>query len=301
MNRSRNSCRLGTLIVLLASVAAAPSAFAQYAPGGPKFRGSVKSAEGKPLEGVTVSVRGEGKTFVTSVFTNQQGIYVFPPLEQGIKFSLWAQAQGFQTARLNVDAASGEIQTLAGLQLQPLANFEKQLTGVEWMNSFPENTPAEKREKRIYAANCSGCHANQFTLQNRFDAESWSKIVSVMSLNSNGTPMRPNAAGTPTINAYKDTHTHQVTQYAMPHKYSYPYGLAVDNQHNVWINLNNADMLAKFDPATETFTEYQMPSRGTVMRHVTINNNVSPPEIIAAETGLNKVARIQFRKASDME
>jgi virginiamycin B lyase len=506
------------------------------------------------------------------------------------------------------------------LQLEPLKNFEKQLTGVEWMNSFPENTPAERREKKIYANNCSGCHANQFTLQNRFDAESWGKIVNVMSHGSNGTPIRPNAAGTPTIDAYKDEivrfltkvrgpapanyelkplprptgeaaqvviteydlprpeappesymhdgsdwtegtpsrwqgraahdaaigpdgsiflsdettldasifkldpqtgnvtsykfpaknggvasthgialdpegniwtnnqsndnllmfdpkterfaeflrpatmpgarntvaidqkvhkgviwsatfqdgavkldpitgksifqngalrldpktgkysffplitgkdtygvtvdregngwysspasdrvdvanadtgktaeiifepagpetgmeitdldkenylklrslqnsatplhncprrigadpnadlvwvalycadkiakidiHTHQVTQYAVPHKYSHPYGLAVDNEHNVWINLNNTDMLAKFNPATEKFTEYQMPSRGTVMRHVAINSSVSPPEIIAAETGLNKVARFQFRKASDME
>ena len=42
-----------------------------------------------------------------------------------------------------------------------------------------------------------------------------------------------------------DTHTHQVTQYALPHKYSYPYGVVVDNAHNVWINLNNTDMLAK--------------------------------------------------------
>jgi len=98
-----------------------------------------------------------------------------------------------------------------------------------------------------------------------------------------------------------DIHTHKVTQYALPHKYSYPYGVVVDNQHNVWINLNNTDMIAKFDPASETFTEYQMPSRGTVMRHLAVNNTVSPPEIIAAETGLNKVARIQFRKASDME
>jgi hypothetical protein len=37
------------------------------------------------------------------------------------------------------------------------------------------------------------------------------------------------------------------------------------------------------------------------MRHLAINYTVSPPEIIAPETGLNKVARIQFRKASDME
>jgi hypothetical protein len=204
MRRSKNFHWMRVLIVMLASVVGAPSAFSQYAPGGPKFKGTVKSVEGNPLEGVTVSIRGEGKTFVTTVFTNQQGVYVFPPVERGLKYSLWAQAQGFQTARSDVDARSGDIQPVAGLQLQPLKNFEKQLTGVEWMNSFPENTPAEKREKRIYANNCSGCHANQFTLQNRFDADSWGKIVSVMSLSSSGTPIRPNAAGTPTIDAYRD-------------------------------------------------------------------------------------------------
>ena len=611
MKRSKTSCWMQALTVLLATTAGAPAVYAQYAPGGPKFRGAIKSVDGKPLEGVTVSARGAGKTFVTTVFTNPQGVYVFPPMEKGLKFSLWAQAQGFETARRDVEAGGGEVQPLAELQLKPLTNFEKQLTGVEWMNSFPENTPAEKREKRIYAANCSGCHANQFTLQNRFDAESWGKIIKVMSLNSSGTAIRPNSPGTQTIEAYKDeivrfltkvrgpgpanyelkplprptgeaarvvitefdlprpeappeyyshngsdwmegtpsrwqgraahdaavgpdgsiyltdettldaslfklnpqtgtvtsykypaknggvtsthgiaadpdgnmwinnqandnllmfdpkterfveflrpatmpgarntvavdqkahkgviwsatfqagavkldpqtgksifrngalrfdpktgqysffplitgkdtygvtvdreghawysspgsdrvgvadadsgktaeivfaptgpesgmeiidfdrenyekltslqnsatplhncprrlgadpnadvvwvalycadkiakidTHTHQVTQYALPHKYSYPYGLVVDNEHNVWINLNNADMIAKFNPATETFTEYQMPSRGTVMRHLTVNYTVNPPEIIASETGLNKVARI---------
>src|SRR5580765_8714569 len=184
MRRSKHSHWMRALIVMLATTAAAPSAFAQYSPGGPNFKGAVKTLDGKPLEGVTVSVRGQGKVFVTTVFTNPQGVYVFPPLEKGVKFSLWAQAQGFETARLAVQAGSGENQALSELKLKPLANFEKQLTGVEWMNSFPENTAAEKREKRIYASNCSGCHANQFTLQNRFDAASWSKIVSVMSRSS---------------------------------------------------------------------------------------------------------------------
>src|ERR1700741_759842 len=103
MRRSKNSHWMGVLIALLATTAAAPSAYSQYASGGPKFRGTVKSPDGKPLEGVTVSVRGEGKTFVTTVFTNQQGVYVFPPLEKGLKYSLWAQAQGFQRARVDVN------------------------------------------------------------------------------------------------------------------------------------------------------------------------------------------------------
>ena len=92
MTRSKNFRRMGALIVL-SCILGAPSAFSQYAPGGPKLSGAVKSLEGNPLEGVTVSIRGEGKTFVTSVFTNQQGIYVFPPVEKGLKYSLWALSE----------------------------------------------------------------------------------------------------------------------------------------------------------------------------------------------------------------
>jgi hypothetical protein len=147
MRRSKNFYLMQVLFVTLASTFGASDVFSQYAPGGPKLRGAVKTQEGKSLEGVTASIRGEGKTFVTTVFTNQQGVYVFPSLEKGIKYNLWAQAQGFQTARLTVDGGSGEVQPIPELQLKPLTNFEKQLTGVEWMNSFPENTPAEKRLK----------------------------------------------------------------------------------------------------------------------------------------------------------
>ena len=92
-----------------------------------------------------------------------------------------------------------------------------------------------------------------------------------------------------------------MTQYALPHKYSHPYGVVVDRSHNVWIDMVNTDMLGKFDPSTEKFTEYQLPSRGTVLRHLTVDYTVNPPAIVSSETGLNKVARIQFRKPSDME
>src|SRR3984893_15361342 len=185
MRRSKNFHWMRVLIVMLASVVGAPSAFSQYAPGGPKFKGTVKSVEGNPLEGVTVSIRGEGKTFVTTVFTNQKGVYVFPPAQSGLKYSLWAQAQGFQTAHLDVNATGGQVEVTA-LQLKPLENFEKQLTGVDWMNSFPEKTAADKREKQIFASNCSGCHDNHFALQNRFDADGWNTRSTVMSLSSEG-------------------------------------------------------------------------------------------------------------------
>jgi len=85
-----------------------------------------------------------------------------------------------------VSPGLGVTQQAEVLQLKPLENFEKQLTGVEWMNSFPQKTAADKREKQIFANNCSGCHNNHFALQNRFDADGWNKIVTVMSLSSEG-------------------------------------------------------------------------------------------------------------------
>ena len=173
------------------------------------------------MEGVTVSIRGDGKPFVTTVFTNQQGVYLFPPVEQG-KYKLWAQAQTFQTAKLDVDVASGQTQQVATLELKPLKDFENQLSGIEWMNSFPENTPQEKREKQIFASNCSGCHNNQMPLQNRFDASGWGKILSVMSLSSEGTVPRPGATGSPTINAYREEIVGFLTKVRGPSAPSYP-------------------------------------------------------------------------------
>jgi virginiamycin B lyase len=604
MRRLKNLYWFPAIFVLLVSVVVVPRVFTQYAAGGPKFKGTVKSADGKPLEGVTVSLRGQGKTFVTTVFTNQQGVYVSPAVEKALKYDLWAQAQGFEATRTEVTAASGATQQVAPLQLKSVANFENQLTGVEWMNSFPEKTPADKREKQIFVSNCSGCHDNHFALQNRFDADGWNKIITVMSLSSEGIPVPPDATGQQAMNAYKseivafltkvrgpnprnydlkplprptgesaqvvitefdmpraeappesyvhngsnwmdgtpsrwegraahdvtigadgnvyfsddrgsdrtvskldprtgettlfkfpaknggvagthgiatdvdgnvwadsqatgdllrldiktqqfeefprppdmspaggtvatdnkvnkgtiwatsragaskldpktgkytayplvtpdrgtygitvdregnawytspgsdrvdivdgetgktseivfkplgpesgmevtdkdkenydklrvnqnsatplhkcprrigadpnadvvwvalfcadkiakmDMHTHAVTEYDMPQKYSRPYGLVVDNEHNVWINMLNTDMIAKFNPATGKFTEYQMPSRGTDMRHMVFDYSTNPPQIFIPYNRSNKIARIQFRKASDME
>jgi streptogramin lyase len=187
---------LSLFALVLAITVVASVVFSQDA----KIKGTVTSADGKPLEGVTVSVRGQGEPFVTTVFTNEHGVYVFPSLGNNTKYSLWAQAQGFQTAK--TDAAPGK--PVPTLQLKVLKDFSKQLTGVEWMNSFPENTPQEKREKQIFVSNCSGCHDNHFALQNRFDADGWNKIVTIMSKDSEGVTMRPNAAGTASMNEYKD-------------------------------------------------------------------------------------------------
>src|ERR1700686_80076 len=111
---------------VLAIFVVAPGVFSQGTQA--RIRGSVLSPDGKPMEGVTVSVRGQNEPYVTTVFTNQRGVYVFPPLGNTTKYSLWAQAVGFQTAR--AEAVPGK--EVPVLKLAVLENFEKQLTGVEW-------------------------------------------------------------------------------------------------------------------------------------------------------------------------
>ena len=101
--------------------------------------------------------------------------------------------------------------------------------------------------------------------------------------------------------ARMDINTRKVTYYPLPHKWSSPYGLTVDKNHNVWIDCLNTDMVIRFDSATEKFTEFQMPSRGTDIRHLIADDSTDPPTIWAGYNRSNKIARIQIRKASDMQ
>src|ERR1700739_2525148 len=67
--------------------------------------GTVKSDSGEKMPGVTVSAKGEAKTITTSVFTDQQGDYYFPPMPPG-EYEVWAQADTFATARGNIKFTS---------------------------------------------------------------------------------------------------------------------------------------------------------------------------------------------------
>ncbi len=60
----------------------------------------------------------------------------------------------------------------------------------------------------------------------------------------------------------------------------------------------NSDRIARFDPATETFTEFQLPTRGTEIRHIQVDNSTNPPTVWLPYDRTNKIARIQFRKST---
>ena len=89
--------------------------------------------------------------------------------------------------------------------------------------------------------------------------------------------------------------TKEVTEYRLPHPYSFPYQLTVDKNHVVWVTGMNTDRVFKFDPATERWGEYQLPTLGTDSRSVDVDNTTAIPTVWLSYWGTSKLARVQFR------
>ena len=174
-------------------------ALASFAPAGAQaadqiLSGTIASAAGAKLPGVTVSARLEGSSITTSVYTDAQGDYYFPPMAAG-KYSVWAQTLSYELSRGNIELSANKRQDFA---LKPITEFEKQvrqLPGEMLLAALPEETAEDANIKRIFRNNCTGCHTPSYPLQFRFDEEGWSKIINLMKVvpNTGVYPANPKA------------------------------------------------------------------------------------------------------------
>lgn len=73
------------------------------------------------------------------------------------------------------------------------------------------------------------------------------------------------------------------------------YDVQVDGEGYVWVPLMTSDRVARFDPRTEQFVEYLMPTRGTDMRHITLDNSASPPSAWVTYSRWGKIANLEVR------
>jgi streptogramin lyase len=78
-------------------------------------------------------------------------------------------------------------------------------------------------------------------------------------------------------------------------RWAQPYKMISDKNHILWFSNSAADMLGKFNPSTEKFVMYPLPTRGTNSRHLGVDDTTDPPTIWVPYTGAGKVARVQFR------
>jgi streptogramin lyase len=144
----------------------------------PGLMGVIKDAGGKPMAGVTVSLRNLAQAFSTSVHTDERGVYIFPHLDAG-RYRVMAQAVGYGAARAEL-ALDGAHTGQQALSLRPVADYGLQLNGYEWFNGLPEGNASDKRIKQIMYVACTGCHSLDVVLQNRFDEKGWNIIVKSM-------------------------------------------------------------------------------------------------------------------------
>jgi streptogramin lyase len=143
------------------------------------LNGTVTSASGERMGGVTVSAKAEGQTITTTVFTDEVGGYYFPALPAG-KYRVWAQAVSFETAKSAVDLNAPRRQDFKLLPINDIERQIRQLPGDLIFAGLPEDTPDDARMKKIFHTNCTSCHTPNYTLQHRFDEAGWNAIINVM-------------------------------------------------------------------------------------------------------------------------
>lgn len=177
MTRHRTWTGAGIALMTILSLTARAAGQQGDARAESSLAGTIRGADNQPLHGVSVSARADGKTFTTSVFTDEQGRYIFPKLEGG-SYKVWAQAVGFGTESGIVTVASGPASH--PFTLKPIADYSEQLTGAEWLDALPGTNRDDRRMKEVFRVNCTECHSASVALHNRFDEPGWMAILNLM-------------------------------------------------------------------------------------------------------------------------
>ena len=98
-----------------------------------------------------------------------------------------------------------------------------------------------------------------------------------------------------------DVHSMKVTMYQFPRPDVAPYDAVVDSRHNVWVNLTQAGSIAKFDPKTEKWTEFFLPTLGTETRHISILERNGRIQLGLPYSRVSKVARMEIRTEAELQ
>ena len=68
-----------------------------------------------------------------------------------------------------------------------------------------------------------------------------------------------------------DTRTMETRLIPFPDPTMQPYHITVDSKHNVWGNMWTSDRIVRLDPGSNTWTLFDLPVRGTEIRHIALH------------------------------
>ena len=79
-----------------------------------------------------------------------------------------------------------------------------------------------------------------------------------------------------------------------------PYSATPDSDHNVWAPMWTTDQIGKYDPATGKWTMFDLPTRGTEIRVVSLLERPDFRELVFAYARSSKVAAMTFRSEAEL-
>jgi len=79
-----------------------------------------------------------------------------------------------------------------------------------------------------------------------------------------------------------------------------PYHVAVDSRHNAWLNIWSSDVILKYDPTANTWTTFDLPTRGTEARYDSLLKRDGAMQVVIPYSRTSKVAVMTFRSEADL-
>ncbi len=97
-----------------------------------------------------------------------------------------------------------------------------------------------------------------------------------------------------------DTKTLETKIIPFPSTTMQPYHIAVDQNHNVWGNLWTSDQIAKYDPTANKWTLFELPVRGTEIRHVSLMERDGKTQVIVPVYRSSQMGVLTLRSEAEL-
>jgi streptogramin lyase len=98
-----------------------------------------------------------------------------------------------------------------------------------------------------------------------------------------------------------DTRTKEVSFVPLPDPVAQqPYQVAVDREHRAWTNMWTTDQVMRFDPRTSTWTAFDLPTRGSEARYISVDERDGVTQVIVPYYRTSKVAVMTVRSEADL-
>ena len=97
-----------------------------------------------------------------------------------------------------------------------------------------------------------------------------------------------------------NTKTLETTIVPLPDPTMQAYHIAVDSRHNVWGNLWTSDRIVRYDPAANAWTVFDLPVRGTEIRHVALLERGDTISVVVPVYRTSQMGVLTLRSEADL-